>query len=192
MPPFELRERLDQRLRARSARRTRRSTRARQGPVARHGRRRFLSRLCHCTPPAPAATAAKSARILVWSFSPGAASTPDEISIAAGRTCATASPTFSAVSPPASTIGRVRGTAAAASQSIRRRCRPGAPVVRISSTMCRGHRSSPNARPSASSGTALITGGQGPGHRWFLLAVQLHGTETARTRQSPRRRRPAD
>ena len=46
-------------------------------------------------------------RIFASSFSPGAASMPDDTSTAYGRAARTASPTFSALSPPASTNGRL-------------------------------------------------------------------------------------
>ena len=49
---------------------------------------------------------------------PGDASTPDEMSTAYGRTVAMARATFDGVKPPERMTGRVRATAAAASQSI--------------------------------------------------------------------------
>src|SRR5690606_25710713 len=64
-----------------------------------------------------AASAAKNSRMRVGLLMPGDSSTPDETSMAQGRTVAIAAATLAAVSPPASTMGLSRDSRAACVQS---------------------------------------------------------------------------
>ena len=120
--------------RARSGRRTRRSSRARRGRAD-----RTTGILVHefCVQlrfsrgsrsPVRAIAWRRSARSLVESFTPGADSTPDDTSMAYGRTVSMARATLSAFRPPERMTGRCPGDRAGSVPVDRRaRCRRAGP-----------------------------------------------------------------
>ncbi len=121
--------------RARTARRRRRSSRARRDRAGRTPALAVHSIQRHCHPastrPRPRA---RTRACALTDFSPGRVSIPEETSTAYGRTIAIASPTLSAVNPPAKTSRRVRASTAAAGQSASWPVPPGASPVAASTS----------------------------------------------------------